>query len=69
MGMLFAFQWRGTDIAGWPVITAAVIAPIGGHIVKKNIVEGHGGTLRWESTPGVGTTFTARLPIKRAEDA
>jgi len=24
--------------------------------------------LRWESTPGSGTTFTATLPIKRTQD-
>ena len=39
-----------------------------GLYIARQIIEGHGGTLRWESTPGQGTAFTASLPIKRAED-
>ena len=39
-----------------------------GLYISRQIIEGHGGTLRWESAPGAGTTFTASLPIKRAED-
>jgi len=35
--------------------------------ISRQIIEEHGGTLRWESAPGAGTTFTASLPIKRAE--
>jgi signal transduction histidine kinase len=38
-----------------------------GLYITRQIVEEHGGTLRWESAPGAGTTFTASLPIKRAE--
>ena len=38
-----------------------------GLYISRQIIEEHGGTLRWESAPGVGTTFTATLPIKRAE--
>jgi len=39
-----------------------------GLYISQQIIEQHGGTLRWESTPGVGTTFTATLPIKRIQD-
>ena len=39
-----------------------------GLYIARQIIEGHGGTLRWESPPGQGTAFTASLPIKRAED-
>jgi signal transduction histidine kinase len=39
-----------------------------GLYISRQIIEQHGGTLRWESTPGAGTTFTATLPIKRAQD-
>jgi two-component system, NtrC family, sensor kinase len=38
-----------------------------GLYITRQIVEEHGGTLRWKSAPGAGTTFTASLPIKRAE--
>jgi signal transduction histidine kinase len=38
-----------------------------GLYISRQIIEQHGGTLRWESGPGAGTTFTASLPIKRAE--
>jgi signal transduction histidine kinase len=41
---------------------------LGLYISRQIIEEQHGGTLRWESTPGSGTTFTATLPIKRTED-
>jgi signal transduction histidine kinase len=35
--------------------------------ISRQILEEHGGTLRWSSTPGEGATFTMTLPIKRAE--
>jgi signal transduction histidine kinase len=38
-----------------------------GLYISRQIIEEHGGTLRWESAPGAGTTFTASLPIKRAD--
>jgi signal transduction histidine kinase len=38
-----------------------------GLYITRQIIEEHGGTLRWKSAPGAGTTFTASLPIKRAE--
>ncbi len=40
-----------------------------GLYISRQIIEEHGGTLRWQSAPGVGTTFTASLPIKRTEHA
>ena len=33
----------------------------------KAIVEAHGGTIRAESTPGVGTTFRLSLPLEPTE--
>jgi signal transduction histidine kinase len=39
-----------------------------GLYISRQIIEQHGGTLRWESAPGAGTTFTATLPIKRTQD-
>ncbi len=41
---------------------------LGLYISRQIIEEQHGGTLTWESVPGQGTTFTATLPIKRAQD-
>ncbi|HXA95213.1 MAG TPA: ATP-binding protein [Candidatus Dormibacteraeota bacterium] len=35
--------------------------------ISRQILEEHGGTLRWSSTLGEGATFTMTLPIKRAE--
>ena len=39
-----------------------------GLYISRQIIEEHGGTLRWESAPAAGTTFTATLPIKRTQD-
>jgi signal transduction histidine kinase len=39
-----------------------------GLYISRQIIEEHGGTLRWESAAGAGTTFTATLPIKRTQD-
>jgi signal transduction histidine kinase len=33
--------------------------------ISTQIVEEHGGELRWHNVPGRGATFTIRLPIKR----
>ncbi|MFQ5520610.1 MAG: sensor histidine kinase [Candidatus Methylomirabilia bacterium] len=35
--------------------------------IARQIVEDHGGDVRWTSEPGSGSTFTIRLPIKRIE--
>jgi signal transduction histidine kinase len=37
--------------------------------IARQIVEEHGGEIRWGSQPGLGSTFTIRLPIKRGEHA
>ena len=34
--------------------------------IVRQITEEHGGELTWSSTPGAGTTFTIRVPVKRA---
>ncbi|MBI4575828.1 MAG: GAF domain-containing protein [Planctomycetes bacterium] len=36
-----------------------------GMAIVKNIVQGHGGRVEVESTPGVGTTIRVRLPVGR----
>jgi signal transduction histidine kinase len=38
-----------------------------GLYISRQIVDEHGGELRWESRPGHGTTFTVHLPIKRSD--
>ncbi len=38
-----------------------------GLYISRQIVEEHGGQLRWESEPGAGATFTIHLPLKRTE--
>jgi len=35
--------------------------------ITRQIVEEHGGTIHWTSTPGAGATFTITLPIKRLQ--
>jgi signal transduction histidine kinase len=35
--------------------------------IARQIVEEHGGKIRWHSAPGAGATFVLALPIKRAE--
>ena len=34
--------------------------------ITRQIIEEHGGELSWANRPGGGTTFTIRLPVKRA---
>ncbi|HEV8441704.1 MAG TPA: ATP-binding protein [Methylomirabilota bacterium] len=36
--------------------------------ISRQIVEEHGGQIRWVSTPGAGATFTVSLPIKKAQN-
>jgi signal transduction histidine kinase len=38
-----------------------------GLAIAKKIVEGHGGIMAAESTPGAGTTFTVRIPVGKGE--
>lgn len=37
--------------------------------IARQIIEEHGGEICWSSQPGVGSTFTLRLPVKRTEHA
>ena len=37
-------------------------------IVRSVVVDNHGGSLRFETTPGAGTTFFVRLPVGPALD-
>jgi signal transduction histidine kinase len=35
--------------------------------LAKTLVEKHGGSIRFESVPGEGTTFFVRIPVKAVE--
>jgi len=54
----------------WPSVSSSSSLPPKpqgtglGLYIARQIIEGHGGTLRWESTPGQGTAFTASLPSR-----
>jgi signal transduction histidine kinase len=37
--------------------------------ISRQIVEEHGGKIRWSSAPGTGATFTMALPIRKLEHA
>jgi signal transduction histidine kinase len=37
--------------------------------ISRQILEEHGGKIRWSSPPGEGATFTMMLPIQKAEHA
>jgi two-component system, NtrC family, sensor kinase len=40
-----------------------------GLAISRQIVEEHGGKIRWSSAPGAGATFTMALPIRKLEHA
>ncbi len=40
-----------------------------GLAIARNVVEKHGGTIRFETEPGKGTTFQVRLPLGLSEEA
>jgi signal transduction histidine kinase len=40
-----------------------------GLAISRQIVEEHGGKIRWSSTPGAGATFILALPIRKLEHA
>jgi signal transduction histidine kinase len=35
-----------------------------GLFIVRRVIEGHGGTVTAQSAPGIGTTFTVRLPSR-----
>ena len=37
--------------------------------ISRQIVEEHGGQIRWTSTPGAGATFTVSIPLARVAHA
>ncbi len=62
LAVIFEKYKRGRD-------SAAVEGSGLGLFIVKSVVEGHGGTVEVESSVGVGSTFTVRLPLAVAECA
>jgi signal transduction histidine kinase len=56
-----AFRQVGTDVTRKREGTGLGLA------LARRFVELHGGTIRVESAPGKGSTFTVRLPIRHGE--
>jgi PAS domain S-box-containing protein len=54
---IFERYYRASNVAGRIAGTGIGLAG------AKQLVEQHGGTIQVESAPGVGTTFTVRLPV------
>jgi len=59
---LFTAFYRGTNVGNVPGSGL-------GLVIAKRCAELHGGEIHCESTEGVGTVFTVRLPLRRAEKA
>ncbi len=58
-GRMFDRFWRSTEANDRAIQGAGL-----GLAVAHAIVEGHHGTITWESAPGKGTTFTVTLPLR-----
>ena len=61
LAAIFEKYRRGRD-------SAAVEGSGLGLFIVKSVVEAHGGTIDVESSVGVGSTFTVRLPLQSAAE-
>jgi len=62
MPKLFTKFHRGTDTLTYDYEGTGI-----GLYISKLIVDQHGGTINVQSSEGVGTTFTIKLPIVQPE--